>query len=131
AGALPPNPYHYLRPPAALAAENQPPAAGTRILTVEYMRHNSWVFFTPDNQAGIAATRGVFAMLPSTSEVEISIRPVQSPPGLPGGLVVDGNAYSFSAVQRPSGLPAALTGHVYVTLKYPHLPLDIYWHAST
>jgi len=130
-GALPPQPYHYLHPPAALAGNNITPYGTQRVLPVDYMRSARWTTFTLDGQAGLAASvNSVFAVAPSAKAVLVAIKPVESPPGLPAQLVVDGNAYNITATQQPGHAPANLVHSVYLTLRWPHLPVGIYQYTG-
>jgi hypothetical protein len=125
-GTLPPLPYRYLNPPPALAKNNQLPFSGRRVLPTAYMRASSWVTFTDDGQAGLSGPRNAFAAASGTSAVDITIKPVQAPAGLPSNLAADGNAYSITATAIPSGKPASAQRKLKVTLRWPHIPTAIY-----
>jgi hypothetical protein len=129
-GTLPPLPYHYLHPPPALAAENKPPQSTSRSLSAAVARSASWFVFTSDGQAGINSASGGFVLHPSATGVVVHIQPVETPSGLPAGLAVDGNAYSISATERLANGLAQLGQDVRVTLRWPHIPSDIYLYQD-
>jgi hypothetical protein len=52
-GSLPPQPYNYLHPPAALAGSNHPPQAEHVRLSADVGRSHGGFGFTGDGQAGI------------------------------------------------------------------------------
>jgi len=125
-GQLPALPYRYLRPPPALAATNQPPTSDIHVVPADYLRALGFGTYTKDTQAGISAGKGAFQLDSGATAVEIHITPVETPPGLPAALMVDGNAYRVTALEQPSGKAATLTGPLNVILRWPHIPVAIY-----
>jgi hypothetical protein len=126
-GSLPPLPYRYLHPPAALAPQNNLPKSGAGAVAVSGGRSSAASIFTGDGQAGLIAPAGAFAVSSSVHALQIRITPVNAPAGLPLGLAVDGNAYQYVASSPPKVMIA-------VVLQWPHIPseLDEYrngaWH---
>src|SRR5579884_702006 len=111
-GSLPPLPYHYLHPPAALAAANVAPAAGAATISVRNGRTGGGHVFTVDGQAGISFGAGAFVVTQSATGVQVAVRPVEIPPRLPGLVTeppsqlpqlaaADGNAYRVTARLEP------------------------------
>ena len=128
-GFGPPPPYHWVRPPANLAAGNQPPPPGSgRIaLTAEGSRPAS--IATDDAQAVAVFPGGAIEARVGESRIDVRIIPLDpatiGPP--PGGFRFDGNAYRVEAVYMPSGRPAVLrqTAAASVIFRYPAHADDI------
>jgi hypothetical protein len=130
-GSLPPLPYRYLHPPAALAGGNESPTSAIRVIPADYLRAvTALAVFTPDAQAGISGGKGVIAVGRSAKAVDIRITPVDTPPGLPPQVAVDGNAYRISAVEQPGPGLARLTRPINLTLRWPHIPIGIYIYQA-
>jgi hypothetical protein len=119
-GFVPPPPYRWVRPPARLAAENQPPEAGAGSITLragsEYASvgtgdGQAFVIFPPD------------AIAPSGNESAAGIAVVPLDPGTigpaPEGTRVDGNAYRIAGRYASSQQPIVLRKPVTVVLRYP------------
>ena len=115
---LPPLPYRYLHPPAALAGTNKPPSALRRVLPVTRGVVQPAFLFTPDGQAGIGFDAGALRPGSGAHSVLIEIRPLESPPGLPAPLAIDGNAYSFSARAQPGKRPVQVVKPFSLTLRW-------------
>jgi hypothetical protein len=128
-GSLPALPYHYLHPPPALAGSNTPPVSGDADLFLSGGKF-SGDGFTGDGQAGITVDAGTLAAPSSVTDVHIRIQPVDTPPGLPPQVVVDGNAYRFVAQGQPGNTPVRLVKTVTITLRWPHFPLAIYLYRN-
>ncbi len=124
-GTLPPLPYHYLHPPPAEAAQNLPPNSGSGSIPVTAGRSNKASVFTKDGQAGLEASAGAFLVSALVRSVQITLTPVDSPPGLPSGLTTDGNAYRIDASVQPGGGSVTLRRPVSVVLSWPHIPVAV------
>lgn len=130
-GTLPPQPYHYLHPPAAIKGSNSPPGFGQLLGQVRNsLSVSSGYAFTDDGQAGIAVKEKAFRTPASDTSYQVAIKPVETPPGLPKEVVADGNAYSFVATGQPSGKPAVLTTIANIILKWPHIPVAMYRYTG-
>ena len=129
-GGLPPQPYHYLHPPAALAGSNSPPQAGQFTFSAQSGRSTAGFGFTSDGQAGLSDSTGSFRVSPSATSVQVRIQPVETAPGLPAQVAADGNAYQIVALGEPGNLPARLIRRVSIILKWPHLPVAMYQYRS-
>jgi len=120
-GDAPPPPYHWVRPPANLAAGNQPaPPGGGRIeLTPAGSRPAS--IATDDAQAVAVFPGGAIESRAGETRVDVRLTPLDpatvGPP--PPGFRYDGNAYRVEAVYAPSGRPVALRQAASVILRYP------------
>lgn len=129
-GILPPQPYRYLHPPPALAAENSPPESGDSSLQVVRGRSKAGFLFTKDTQAGLIVPAGTFVTAPAATSIRIHIRPVETPPGLPQHYAAEGNAYLVTAGGEPGNTPVRLARRVNLTLRWPHPPLAIYEYTG-
>jgi hypothetical protein len=133
-GTLPPLPYRYLHPPAALAGNNKPPSGGARVLPVDYMRASSFGAFSQDTQVGVTGPRGTFAVKQAATAVELHMTPADTPSGLPAQVAPDSNAYRITATEQPDGSAVRLAKAVNVVLRWPHIPIAMYryqngsWH---
>jgi len=121
-GQAPPAPYRWVSPPPALAAGNQPPAAGSFSIQLGPGGSAAGVFSTPDLQATLILEKGAIAPAAGASTVRLTIVPVDpaslAPP--PSEVTIAGNAYRFQAVYRPGGEPVArFAGPARVELVYP------------
>ena len=125
-GLLPPQPYRYLHPPPALAAENSPPESGSTSLKVVQGRAKAGFLFTKDTQAGLIIPAGALETSPSATSIRIQIQPVETPPNLPQHYAAEGNAYSITATAQPGNLPVRVVHRVNLTMRWPHPPLAIY-----
>ena len=129
-GLLPPKPYRYLHPPPALARGNQLPQSGERVDRVVRGHSVTGYTFTKDGQAGILYGDRAFAVPPSATGVRITVRPVETAPGLPQPLAADGNAYEVRATVQPGGSPARLARPVVLVVRWPRLPTAIYRYVG-
>jgi hypothetical protein len=125
-GVLPPQPYRYLHPPPALAAENSPPESGSTSLKIVHGRSNAGFLFTKDTQAGLIISAGALVTASSATSIRIEIKPVETPPNLPQHYAAEGNAYSIIATGEPGNTPVRPARHVNLTMRWPHPPLAIY-----
>ena len=119
-GFAPPPPYRWVRPPAGLAAENQPPEAGAGSISLrggsEYAAvgtgdGQAFVIFPPE---AIAASRGESAATITLTPLD----PATIGPA-PDGMRVDGNPYRIAARYATSQRPVVLRKPVTVILRYP------------
>ena len=122
-GSLPPRPYHYLHPPAALAGSNAPPLSGDGPIAVSGGHSHQGYLFTRDGQAGLIAPSGAFV----ASSVQLHIAPVETPPGLPPEFTSDGNAYKITASGQEG---TALARTISVVLKYPQPPPAVFHYRN-
>lgn len=129
-GLLPPQPYRYLHPPASLASENSPPAAGSGSLKVVQGRSSAGFLFTRDTQAGLVIPKGAFVTTPSATSIQIQIEPVETPGNLPQHYIAEGNAYRITVTGQPGNTAVRLAHRVNLTLRWPHPPLAIYEYLS-
>jgi hypothetical protein len=121
-GPIPVGPYHWVSPPPALAAGNQPPAAGGFNIDLTSGGSPAGVFSTPDLQATLILEKGAVAAASGQRSVRLSIIPLDSatlgPP--PRGATIVGNAYRFQLTYRPGGEPVGrFAGPARVELIYP------------
>lgn len=128
-GLLPALPYHYLHPPAALSGSNTPPSGSVLTVSATYLRtvvHLS--LFTKDGQAGTSASKGTFLPAPRVQAAVFRIQPVDPPPGLPSGDVLDGNAYDIAVSTKPVGTSMRIARPFNVILRWPYIPtgIDVY-----
>jgi hypothetical protein len=118
-GLGPPQPYRWVTPPRAAAANNEPPTPGTGEVALKGQPQNFTVT-TEDGQAVVAGLSTAWARQPRQS-VTVTLTPLDpravGPP--PRGLVFDGNAYQIEATYKPSGDPSVLQDKIQVILRYP------------
>ena len=120
-GDAPPPPYHWVRPPASLAAGNQPapPGGGRIVLTPAGSRPAS--IATDDAQAVAVFPEGAIEPRAGETGIDVRIVPLDpatiSPP--PAGFRYDGNAYRIEAVYTPSARPVTLRRPASVIIRYP------------
>lgn len=129
-GPLPSQPYHYLHPPPALAGTNKPPQSGTFTIGVSSAHTDYLSAFTLDGQAGISAPEDAFSVAPSATTLQVSVQPLDTPPGLPDGLAADGNAYRIVARGQPGNLPARVVKPVDLTLRWAISPAAVYLYRG-
>ncbi len=119
-GLAPPPPYNYVDPPPELAEDNRPPQPGEG--TVEFTPEGSMArsVATPDGQALLILPQGAIEPREGERLVEVTLEPLSpaSMPAPPAGLVIDGNAYAYEAVYRPSGEEAVAARELTVVLRY-------------
>jgi hypothetical protein len=120
-GAIPPEPYRWVRPPADLAAGNQPPLQGTGSVTLTASGSEARSIPTGDGQAIVIFSQDGIAPREGESSVTVKVTPLD--PGAlaptPPGQRADGNAYRIEAVYAASGQPVALRKPITVDLRYP------------
>jgi hypothetical protein len=120
-GLAPPQPYRWVDPPEALAAQNQPPLAGTGEVPLGPDGSDPGQALTGDGQARLVLPEGVFPPRDGASAVSITITPLApdtaAPP--PEGLAFQGNAYRFEAEYVPAGGSAEPVRTANVLLHYP------------
>lgn len=129
-GTLPPQPYRYLHPPPALAANNTPPAGGLTSIRVVRGRSQAGYLFSQDTQAGLILPAGALVTPPSVTSVRLQISPVETPSGLPQHFAAEGTAYSVTLSGEPGNTPVRLVHRPHITLRWPHVPLAIYVYAG-
>ena len=129
-GTLPPQPYHYLHPPPAIAGSNTPPDSGDVYIPARAGQSLGGFGFTGDGQAGITTHVGAFRVSPAATVVHIKINPVETPPGLPAQVAADGNSYNITAVGQPGNASARLAKKVDLTFRWPHIPLAMYVYRN-
>jgi hypothetical protein len=119
-GFAPPPPYRWVRPPARLAAENQPPEAGAGSISLRAGSEYASVG-TGDGQAFVIFPPGAITPSGNESAAGITLVPLDpttiGPP--PEGTRVDGNAYRIAARYAVSQQPVVLRRPVTVVLRYP------------
>jgi len=119
-GFAPPPPYRWVRPPARLAAENQPPEAGAGSISLRGGSEYAAVG-TGDGQAFVIFPPGAIAPSTGESAAGITLTPLDpatiGPP--PDGMRVDGNSYRIAARYATSQQPVVLRKPVTVILRYP------------
>ncbi|MDP9340787.1 MAG: hypothetical protein M3Q23_01495, partial [Actinomycetota bacterium] len=121
-GFGPPPPYRWVSPPPALAAGNQPPAAGSFSVDLAADGSAAGVFSTPDLQATLILEKGAIASASGQRSVRLTIIPFDpaSFDSPPRGMTIVGNAYRFQAVYRPDGNPVGrFAGPARIELAYP------------
>lgn len=122
-GLPPPIPYRWVEPPPELAATNLVPATERFVIRLGDGGTVSNVITTADAQVSLILPEGIFARADGQRSVEVTIEPLAAsgvePAEEPNRIV--GNVYRLSAMYRPSGDPAALSGEgeARVVLIYP------------
>jgi hypothetical protein len=58
--------------------------------------------------------------------IRVSIAPVDSPAGLPGIYVVDGNAYQLAVQSEPGNGPVTFSKPVSMVFRWPHIPTAVF-----
>jgi hypothetical protein len=128
-GALPPIPYRYVHPPAALARENKPPQGIESTLPAHGGAASALRVFTGDGQVGLTAPAGTFRVPPG-SGLRISIQPLDAAVTLPGLTALDGNVYRLTVAATRNGGKVTVVHPFSLTFRWPHLPTAIYRSAS-
>lgn len=121
-GLAPPAPYRWVDPPAALAADNQPPTPGTFPVDLTANGSKTAVFTTDDAQVTLILAKGAFAPAGSDTSVEIVVTPIAPDEvGAPDPpLRIIGNVVRLEATYQPSGTPVADVGDgARIVLVYP------------
>lgn len=120
-GDAPPPPYHWVRPPANLAAGNQPAPLGNGRIVLAPAGSRPASIATDDAQAVAVFPEGAIESRAGESRIDVRIIPLD--PGAigapPAGFRYDGNAYRVEAAYVPSGRPVALRQAASVILRYP------------
>jgi hypothetical protein len=102
-GTRPPPPYRWVKPPAALAAKNEKPFAGTFSLKFTGGRSEAGAFTTRDSQLSMILDPGALPPEGSPSGAQITITPLApSSVTAPHGYTIDGNVYRISITEQPS-----------------------------
>jgi hypothetical protein len=103
-GIGPPPAYRWVKPPAALAASNQPALSGIASITFANGKSQAGVFRTDDSQIVVVILGGAIPEKPGQS-VALTIDPL-APDGFgppPAGLQIAGNVYRVHGAFEPSG----------------------------
>ena len=123
-GFAPPLPYRWVRPPARLAAENQPPEAGAGSIALRAGSRSESEYAsigTGDGQAFVIFPPDAVAPSNNEAAARVTLTPLDpstiGPP--PEGTRIDGNAYRIAATYVASRRPAVLRRPVTVVLRYP------------
>lgn len=119
-GYVPPPPYRWVRPPAAVARSNQLPAEGRGVVALTPQGSAPAAVATDDEQAVVVFPKGAIEPRPGERSVEVRLTPLD-PAGLgpaPPGVRYDGNAYRVTATYAISHRPAPLAAAVNVVLRY-------------
>jgi hypothetical protein len=119
-GYVPPPPYRWVHPPAAVARGNQQPQDGTGIIALTPQGSAPAAIGTEDEQAVVVFPRGAITPLAGEPSVEVRLVPLD-PAALgpaPKGLRFDGNAYRVTVAYTVSHKPAALALAVNIVLRY-------------
>ncbi len=120
-GQIPPLPYRWVRPPANLAAANQPPLPGEGDVPLTATGSEARSVPTGDGQAIVIFAKDGVAPREGESSLRVKVTPLDpaTPPPAPPGRRIDGNAYRIDAVYAASGQPAVLRKPITVDLRYP------------
>jgi len=107
-----------------------PPTSGHLTITVKSGMGRSGFGVSSDGQVGLVVPEGGFTVTSSdlaqaAHSIDIWMRPVDTPPGLPPHMAGDGNAYRITASAQPRNLPVKLAKKISLTLKWPHVPIGI------
>ena len=121
-GLAPPEPYRWVDPPAALAADNRAPTPGTFSVDLTANGSKTSVLTTDDVQVTLILAKGAFAPADGQISVEITVTPIApgevSAPDPP--LRIVGNVVQLEATYRPSGDAVTDVGNgVRIVLTYP------------
>jgi hypothetical protein len=122
-GTLPPQPYRWVDPPAALAADNEPPTPGTFDVALGPSGSKTAVFTTDDAQVTLILAKDALATAPDQRSVQVTITPLAAKdvgePEAP--LLLAGNAVRIEAAYQPSGdaVDAVAAETARVVLVYP------------
>jgi hypothetical protein len=129
-GEVPPAPYRWVHPPAALARDNQPPTGGSGQIGLNPTGSGSASILTDDAQAGVIFPHDVVAPRPGITSATVTLTPVDpnTVAAPPAGYVFDGNGYRVGATY-PNGRPVVLRGSVTPVLRYPrHATVLLRWN---
>ncbi len=124
-GMAPPAPYRWVDPPAALAADNLPPTAGSFRVPLGAAGSATEVFTTEDAQVTLILAEGAFVAAARADAVRLEVTPVApsdvGPP--PPPLEIVGNAVRIDATYEPSGEGIdEVAADLRVVLVYPFEP---------
>jgi hypothetical protein len=131
-GEVPPAPYRWVHPPAALARDNQQPTGGSGQIGLNPTGSGSASILTDDAQAGIIFPHDAVAPQPGVTSATVTLTPVDpdtvAPP--PPGYAFDGNGYRVEAAYS-NGRPIALRRPVTPVLRYPrHATVLLRWSGG-
>jgi len=120
-GLVPLPAYRWVRPPAALAHDNQPPDSAEAVLGFGPQGSPAVEVTTDDDQAIATFPAGAVAPRADGSPVRVTIVPVDPAalPAAPSGSRFDGNLYRIDASYVNSNTTAPLLRPVTVVLRYP------------
>jgi hypothetical protein len=115
-------PYRWVNPPPALAANNQPPHHAAMTFAFKGGVLQGGVVFTNDQQATVIIQDGSIAASSDQTGVRVTVDPVDpaklGPP--PDGQSYDGNAYRILGAYQPGGASlTSLTTAADISLAYP------------
>jgi len=119
-GMAPPSRYRWVRPPAALARDNQAPSSGAGTVMFAGSASQLAFVYTGDAQALITFAPNAVMTHPGDASVAVTVIP-RDPAAIaapPVGLRFDGNAYEFHAAYSSSRTPAVLRRPVSIILRY-------------
>ena len=131
-GFITPQPYNWVRPPAALRKQNKRPAAGTFTIPLAPRTGSpAKVVTTRDSQASLAIAQGAIKPSNGAASATLSITPLASSgfPGAVGRALVVGNVYRYAVTIEPGGTTVTkflLPGQV--VLFYPAPPARTGYH---
>lgn len=120
-GDAPPPPYHWVRPPANLAAGNELPPPGTGSIAMVASVSRPASVATGDAQGVVVLPEGAIEPRPGETRADIRITPVDPATiaQAPSGFRFDGNVYRVEGVYAASGRPIVLRRPATVILRYP------------
>jgi hypothetical protein len=129
-GEVPPAPYRWVHPPAALARDNQQPTGGSGQIGLNPTGSGSASILTDDAQAGIIFPHDAVAPQTGVTSATVDLTPVDpdtvAPP--PAGYAFDGNGYRVAAAYS-NGRPVVLRRPVTPVLRYPrHATVLLRWN---
>jgi hypothetical protein len=103
-GLTPPQPYRWVKPPAALASKNEKPFGGTFSLKFTGSKSEAGAFTTRDSQLSMILDPGAVPVKGGPSGAQIVITPLApSSVKAPHGYTIDGNVYRITITEQPSG----------------------------
>lgn len=117
--ALPPEPYHWVSPPADQRAGNQPALSGDASFPVLNGQVAGGGIQTGDNQVVMFFGPGIMKPPPGAQSIHCTITPVANPPPPPPGAEIRGNVYRIGCVGQPGGGAVTVTGTYHLTLRFP------------
>ena len=127
-GLAPPPPYHWVKPPAELAAGNRPPQGASGSVPLGPGGSRVTALSTGDGQANLLMEANAIAPAAGQRSVSVAIQPLDPATlaAAPEGLVLAGNAYRIQFRYQPSGQPVtSLAGKATISLIFPLLPIPV------